>query len=288
MTGAAAQLARDGTRLHLHHGPIDLIIGADGESDARGLAFRTARLRFGTLLEELMQEYDALCQPCHQIAEPCGTVARRMWQATRSCGDATLTPMAAVAGAVADEILAVMRGATPLRRAFVNNGGDIAIHLRDPAGFRIAMQSGRADPLGQVHLQPGDGIGGLATSGKGGRSLSLGIADSVTVLARDAATADAAATVVANAVDLPGHPAITRMPAIHIRPESDLGHRPVVAGCGRLSGKEVAAALEAGRLRARHLQQSGTIAAAALFLRGQTASIGAAAFCLADQSIAER
>ena len=42
-----------------------------------------------------------------------------------------ITPMAAVAGAVADEILQAMRRAAPLARAYVNNGGDIALHLAD-------------------------------------------------------------------------------------------------------------------------------------------------------------
>ena len=60
---------------------------------------------------------------------------------------------------------------------------------------------------------------GIATSGWRGRSFSLGIADAVTVLAATAAEADAAATVIANAVDLPGHPAIdTRAGAASSRP----------------------------------------------------------------------
>jgi uncharacterized protein len=66
-------------------------------------------------------------------------------------------------------------------------------------------------------------VRGIATSGRHGRSLSLGIADSVTVLAATAAAADAAATLIANAVDLPGHAAVRRAPACSLDPDSDLG-----------------------------------------------------------------
>ncbi len=72
-----------------------------------------------------------------------------------------------------------------------------------------------------------DGIGGIATSGWRGRSFSLGIADAVTVLAETAAAADAAATIIANAVDLPGHPGIVRQPASSLQPDSDLRDLPV-------------------------------------------------------------
>ena len=84
---------------------------------------------------------------------------------------------------------------------------------------------------------------GAATKGAGGRSFSLGIADAVTVLAAIAAAADAAATIIANAVDLPGHPAIRRVPASEIDPDSDLGDRLVTVTVGRLFESEIRAAL---------------------------------------------
>ena len=114
-----------------------------------------------------------------------------------------------------------------------------------------------------------DGIGGIATSGRQGRSFSLGIADSVTVLARDAAGADAAATLIANAVDLPGHPAIRRTPARALDPDSDLGDRPVTTAVGPLEPDEVAAALAAGRACAEAMRRRGLIHDAALMLRGR-------------------
>ena len=77
-----------------------------------------------------------------------------------------------------------------------------------------------------------DPVRGIATSGWRGRSFSLGIADAVTVLAATAAKADAAATIIANAVDLPNHAAITRVPAREIAPDNDLGERLVTRAVG--------------------------------------------------------
>ena len=62
----------------------------------------------------------------------------------------------------------------------------------------------------------------------------------VTVLADTAACADVAATLIANAVDLPGHGAITRAPARTLFPDSDLGAIPVTTDVGALSAAECA------------------------------------------------
>ena len=111
-------------------------------------------------------------------------------------------------------------------------------------------------------------------SGWHGRSFSFGIADSVTVLARDAAGADAAATLVTNAVDLPGHPEVGRAPARALDPDSDLGDRPITVSVGRLAPDEVAAALARGRSRAEAMRADGLIRGAALVLRGEAAAVG--------------
>ena len=125
-----------------------------------------------------------------------------------------ITPMAAVAGAVAEEILGAMVRSAGLARAYVNNGGDIALHLEDGEHFTVGLID-RPDARGLMRttvIGSGDPSRGVATSGRHGRSFSLGIADAVTVLAPTASQADAAATIIANAVDLPGHPAITPLP----------------------------------------------------------------------------
>ena len=120
-----------------------------------------------------------------------------------------------------------------------------------------------------------DPVRGIATSGRHGRSFSLGIADAVTVLAKTAAQADAAATIVANAVDLPDHSAIIRLPATELQPDSDLGDRLVTRDVGPLTEQEIEEALEAGARRARQLLAAGLIEGAALRLLGETVVVGA-------------
>ena len=260
-----------GDRLHLQHGPIDLVIGADG---ARDVAFRAAARRFETVLDGLVAELPLLRRAVGET--PAGAVAQRMHKACTSHADAGafVTPMAAVAGSVADEVLAAMVVAAPLTRAYVNNGGDIALHLAPGQRFRIGLAGLDGAGLGQVAITADSPVRGIATSGAGGRSLSLGIADSVTVLAADAAAADVAATLIANAVDLPGHPAIHRVPARDLQDGSDLGARLVVTGVGALHAAEVNRALERGVLVADQMRQRGQIASAALMLRGQVRVVG--------------
>jgi ApbE superfamily uncharacterized protein (UPF0280 family) len=185
-----------------------------------------------------------------------------------------ITPMAAVAGAVAEAVLAAMLEEAPLRRAAVNNGGDIALHLAHGETTRIGMvampELGSIGLFGSLVIGQADGVRGLATSGRHGRSFSLGIADAVTVLAPTAAAADAAATVIANAVDLPGHPGIRRCPAQALQPDSDLGDTPVTRDVSALTEAEIDAALTRGWRRAEELRADGLIIGAALHLQGET------------------
>ena len=275
---AQIRLLPDGRRLHLHDGPIDLIVeafGAPGEIDT---AYRAACARFVTVLDELCGELSFLRQACSEETEwPQGAVARRMLAAVRPyAARCFITPMAAVAGAVAEEILSEMVSAAELSRAYVNNGGDIALHLARGEKFVIGMveRPDRPSLLGTTTVYSTDPVRGVATSGWRGRSFSLGIADAVTVLANRAAAADAAATIIANAVKLPGHPAIVRVPACELAPDSDLGERMVTQSVGELTSREVGEALAAGARTAEMLQRIGLIRSAALSLQGETRVIG--------------
>ena len=240
-------------------------------------AYAAAAARFATVLDELCAELPLLRQPTGQ--EPEGIVARRMWRATRHLADRCfLTPMAAVAGAVAEEILASMVASARLSRAFVNNGGDIALHLSEGASYEIGLVNRPDAPklFSTAKISYWDPVRGIATSGWRGRSFSLGIADAVTVLARSASAADAAATLIANAVDLPGHPAIVRVPARDIQPDNDLGEKLVTRGVGPLAPNEIAAALDAGVTTAERLAADGLISACALHLQRHTRMVGRA------------
>ena len=275
MTRMQEQMLDDGRRLHLHDGPIDLIIGADGEPEDVARAYDVARIRFSTILDELCSELTLLRQPTDFM--PDGQVARRMWRATADLAKtAFLTPMAAVAGSVAEEILYAMVTVATLTRAHVNNGGDIAIHLGPWTDYNVGLVDRPDAPslFTKAHIDWTDAVRGIATSGWRGRSFSLGIADAVTVLAVTASGADAAATLIANSVDLPGHPAIIRVAATDIQPDSDLGSRFVTQGVGPLSAGEIAEALDRGVAYAEGLVQNATIIACALHLGGETRTVG--------------
>ena len=267
------QTASDG-RMRLTHGPIDVILTAEGPAPAAGAALGRARDAFGPILAELCDELPRLRQP-HGPA-PQGSVARRMHAAAARFAPAFVTPMAAVAGSVADHLLAAMLApGHGLSRAHVNNGGDIALYTRAaPLRLAICEDPATRAPGARALIGPDDGVGGVATSGWRGRSYSMGIADAVTVLARDAAMADVAATLVANAVDLPGHPAITRQRACDLSPDSDLGARLVTTAVGPLRPQDVSAALDAGGALAQDLVDRGLIRAACLALGGHRIALG--------------
>lgn len=270
-------LLSDGRRLHLQDGPIDLIVEARGAADEVRAAYQAAVRRFTGLLDELCVELPELRTAVEAPASLKGVVARRMHAAVAPyAADGFITPMAAVAGSVAEEILGAMLGAAALDRAYVNNGGDIALHLGRGEDFSVGLMDrpDRDGVMRTMRVNANDPVRGIATSGRHGRSFSLGIADAVTVLAASASQADAAATVIANAVDLPGHPAVIRQPANELQPDSDLGARLVTRDVGELSQSEIAAALESGAECARQLFDRGLIESAVLRLCGDMLVIG--------------
>lgn len=285
MSDPQAHWLQDGKRLHLNHGPIDLIVEAFGEAHECRQAYEQAVARFQTVLPELVEELPELRQPAALRPRAfAGSTAQRMEAAVVPLAKDFITPMAAVAGSVADEMLAAMLAGRKLERAYVNNGGDSAIHLGAGQSMTLAIAGTGHGLADRIVIHAGDGVRGVATSGWSGRSFSLGIADAVTVLARTGAEADAAATLIANAVDLPGHPAIRRVPARDLAPDSDLGDRLVTQEVGRLSSAEIATALDSGLAVAEDFRRRGLIAASALFLAGQTRISGSMALAAPNKS----
>lgn len=280
MSGPVAALLGDG-RLHLQHGPIDLVIGAVGREDEVLQSYRQVTAAFGGVLEGLVAELALLRAPVvAPRPQATGLIARRMVEAVWPHRHVFITPMAAVAGAVADEMLSAMIAGRAPERAYVNDGGDIAVHLAPGASMRVGVATtdagGEPDPAldGFATIDFASPVRGVATSGRGGRSLSLGIADSVTVLARTAADADAAATMIGNAVNI-DHPAIERQPANEVKDDSDLGDLLVTVGVGKLDAAAVDAALDNGAAEARRLLGLGLIEGAHLTLRGDRRVVGA-------------
>ncbi|TPM40082.1 UPF0280 family protein [Mesorhizobium sp. B2-3-4] len=285
MEGPQAHWLQDGKRLHLNHGPIDLIVEAFGAEDECRAAYAQAVARFQTILVELVEELPELRLPAFFLAPRAfaGPTARRMEAAVIPLAECFITPMAAVAGSVADEMLAALLAGRKLDRAYVNNGGDSALHIGKGRSMGLAV-AGTGNGMGdRITIRAEDGVRGVATSGWRGRSFSLGIADAVTVLARTGAEADAAATLIANAVDLPGNPAINRIPARDLSPDSDLGARLVTQGVGTLAPGDVARALDNGLAVAEDFRRRGLIAASALFLGGEARISGSVALAAPDK-----
>ncbi len=295
-SGPQVTLRADGTGLHLQHGPIDLLIEADGPRHSRRAAFEAATERFHGLLAGLVDELELLRTPIvehRRGSRPSGAVATRMVDAVRAFEAENLTPMAAVAGAVADEIAQAMgdsvidrsgstlgpgdeRGQT-LDRWSVNNGGDISLGLRQGFTYTVGVVADPRRPSVEltIPIDAASGVTGIATSGRHGRSLSLGIADAVTVLATSAAAADAAATSIANHVNLGSHPAVVHAPAVELDANSDLGSELVTVDVGVLSDAEVRTALDQGLEAAEDYVSSGLVTGAILRLEDRITATAA-------------
>jgi len=277
----------DATRWHFRHGPIDLIIDVDVDAHAAGDAavIDACWREFQGVLPALVAELPKLRQAAHCHPGVSGCIARRMLAACAPfAAERFITPMAAVAGSVADELIGNCARAG-VRRASINNGGDIALWLAAGTSYRVGIWSQverlvpRAPAVGPLDalfsIDAASPVRGIATSGWRGRSQSLGIADSVTVLARSAAAADAAATLIANAVNCDA-PGILRAPAVTVKDDSDLGERLVTVAVPPLPASAIAEALAQGRAEAVRWQQRGLLEGAVLFLQGQVALVAPA------------
>ena len=273
--GASANLLA-GNRLFLQQGPINLIIKAYGADESVRQAYSFACSAFTGILEHLVDELPLLKRPIlWSIPATASATSRRMVKAVEPFRDQFVTPMAAVAGAVADQIAQSMQQElrkhyVVLDKFFINNGGDIAFWLSPEHEFNIGVvpELAKALPKTKLRISHDDDITGIATSGWDGRSFSLGIADTVTVLAENAAAADVAATMIANAVNIE-HSAIQRRPAFELDPESDLGRRQVTTAVPKLPRNAIDSALDNGVKYAEQLLADQHIKAALLSLQGQ-------------------
>jgi len=266
-------------RLHLQEGPINLILDVDAFKDIREHLFISAKKRLSTVLRELVLELDLLKLPWKiHSPVPKGEIAQRMFYAVSDL-DVFVTPMAAVAGAVADEILDVMRKTVEksdyyldnVKRMYVNNGGDLSFWLKNGSSFSVGVIDNIETPElnTKVSLHHESPVRGIATSGWRGRSQSLGIADAVTVLAKSAVEADVAATLIANDVNIE-YPGIEKRPASELKDDSDLGSMPVTVDVPSLPDFMVSEALNKGAKTARKFINMGIIETAYLSLQKQT------------------
>lgn len=262
-------------RLYLRHGPIDVFLSVECKNrELEYEAYRAVANRFHTILEELSGELSLLRSAITAGSPvPEGEIAKSQYYAARNFSfDYFVTPMICVAGAIADYLVRVVLDTVPATRVFANNGGDIAVNLFHGRHFDFAICNDlkRGTLRDTIIINQSDCIGGIATSGWSGRSHSLGIADAVTVLASSAVIADAAATLIANAVDLPGSKKVTRVAARELAPDSDLGEKLVTVDVADLDGFEKQTALSSGASVAKEMLACGLIKTAYLSLQSNS------------------
>ena len=196
-------------------------------------------------------------------------VVGRMIESTKKMGEPDLTPLAAVAGTTSDVVADFLysQGGTKI---IVDNGGDIAVRLREGEVARVGVKT-EIDASRPTYLIPIDstmGVGGVATSGLGGRSFTKGIASAATVLSQSASLADAAATVIGNSTHVED-PSIKRSLAERIYPDTDIAGEWVTTEVGRLSQEKIEEALRNGLSKAHSICQKGFIKAALVAVKGQ-------------------
>lgn len=188
---------------------------------------------------------------------------------TQSMVESDLTSMACVAGATADEVADFLEEQGG-RRIIVNNGGDIALRLRPDEKVRIGVRIDRHNPVGSYTLvvEGGSGIGGVATSGLGGRSLTKGIASAAVAIAPSAAMADAAATTIANATLVEDQNIKTEW-AETVHPDTDIPGQRIVTHVGDIGREKRDEGLEGGLERASLLVNQGLIMGAIIAIKGE-------------------
>ena len=182
-------------------GPMRLAIRAWQNSRPQIALCRQAAEASFAYLEAVAKHRAVLSDfPGNIKALPENELAQRMIESVRAIGDMDLTPMAAVAGTIADAVADWLFG-RGLTKVVVDNGGDIAIRLAAGETATVGIRP-RIDCLDISHiadLNDRRSSWGVTTSGRGGRSFTRGIASAVTVIAESASIADAAATAIANA-----------------------------------------------------------------------------------------
>lgn len=253
------------------YGPMHMFINAsENGKPLVTLAEEGARFAMG-VLEDLAKCLPIIKRKSQEleIEEEFPDVVRRMIEATKKMEEPDLTPLSAVAGTASDVVADFMfsQGGTKI---IVDNGGDVAIRLREKEVAKVGVKTeiDAKQPIYLLSIDSTMGIGGVATSGLGGRSFTKGIASAATVLAEKASLADAAATVVGNFTNI-DDPNINRTPAERIYPDTDIAGEWITIKVRELTQEKIEQALNNGLSKASMLYQKGLIHGALIALKGR-------------------
>ncbi|MEA4892322.1 MAG: hypothetical protein VB085_07140 [Peptococcaceae bacterium] len=249
-------------KVYFDYGPVSMVVMAyRGQEPLTEACIQAFQVIDGALKEITASLNLLKLYPSRIPAGVLEGLPLEMYKAVRDVGEPTLTPMATVAGAVSDTVADHLKaiGAT---KVVVNNGGDIALRL-DPGeevrvGIMSSLAEGKIDNV--VNIRAADGIGGIATSGLGGRSFTRGVAQGVSAFASRCILADALATHLANSSYIVSERVLTTK-AGALDPLSDISDLEVVVGVDRLTDREVQLACENLLTEARRQQAKGNLSA---------------------------
>ncbi len=251
-------------------GPMRMFIDGSYQGERQpDICIRAGEAAIG-FLEQIAKDRDSLKLPAKDLGSaPEGLLTKIMWSAAYVVDASDLTPMAAVAGTIADAT-ADFLAESGLTRVIINNGGDLAVRLEEGeeiwVGIRPDVNKHRITHRLLINYKMG--IGGICTSGLGGRSFTRGVASAVTILANRAAIADAAATAIANATYIQNSE-VHREIADKIDPDTDLKGLEVTTYVGKLSDNQIELAIEQGITRSEELIQRGIIKGACVAVKSK-------------------
>jgi len=259
----------DGGRILAECGPMRLVIAAWlGGIPQRELCIRAAEEAF-LLLERIARHRRLLSRRYQEMPDDLDNFQALKMIRSALAVDPTLTPMAAVAGTIADGVASFLsrRGMT---RIIVNNGGDVAIRTAPgesvKVGIRPSLSRGDiADILTVGGERPSWGV---ATSGLEGRSLTRGVASAATIIAGSASLADAAATAVANASYV-GDNTVIQRPAEELDEQTDIPGMAVTIKAGPFTEEKKDLALSQAMKKAVALINKGLVYGAYIVVDGK-------------------
>jgi len=268
--GERIEVLAHGTVL-VEYGPMRMFIQASEHGNPMAELARVGAHKVREVLEDLARFLPVIKRKTQEleVEERYPDVVRRMIEATQAMGESDLTPMAAVAGAASDVVADFMidQGGGKI---IIDNGGDIAIRLREGEIARVGVKTDIRDghPSYVLPIDCAMGIGGVATSGLGGRSFTKGIASAATVLSKTAAFSDAAATVIGNYTTVEDG-TVKRALAESIYPDTDIAGEWVTIEVGELSREKVGEALNRGLSKAGLICRKGLIKGALVAVQGR-------------------
>jgi len=230
-------------KLFIENGPTNII--AEAFSSEKIEIYNLICEYSSKFLKDLSLEIRTLKKPTSHKNEFVSEIANTMFNSTKLFLPNFITPMASVAGSISELLLLKVLEEFEVKKMYINNGGDISLYITKDEKFNFSV-GGETSFV--VEYADTDGLGGIATSGWKGRSFSMGIADSVTVIAEKASIADAAATIICNHIDLKNSKKIKKTIANNLYEDTDLNNKLITVSVENLTETEIRQAISMGKI----------------------------------------